>query len=73
MTNELTREDIKDLRDDIMHILTLIEKVSIKQKKQQEQIQELMEGELILSQEIAEIHKKILKDDWRDKLGSWDR
>tara|TARA_B110000014_G_C20023521_1_gene531135 strand:- start:869 stop:1090 length:222 start_codon:yes stop_codon:yes gene_type:complete len=73
MTNELTREDIKDLRDDIMHILTLIEKVSIKQKKQQEQIQELMEGELILSQEIAEIHKKILKDDWRSKLGRWDR
>lgn len=73
MTNELTREDLKDLRDDIMHILTLIEKVSIKQKKQQEQIQELMEGELILSQEIAEIHKKILKDDWRDKLGRWDR
>ena len=69
--SDITREDLKDLRDDIHHLLKLVNKMSIKIKKQQEQINELMQGEMILGAEIGELAKKIIKEDWKSKLGDW--
>ena len=69
--SDITREDLKDLRDDIHLLLKLVNKMSIKMKKQQEQINELMQGEMILGAEIGELAKKIIKEDWKSKLGDW--
>lgn len=69
--SDITREDLKDLRDDIHHLLKLVNKMSIKIKKQQEQINELMQGEMILGAEIGELAKKMIKEDWKSKLGDW--
>lgn len=69
--SDITREDLKDLRNDIHHLLKLVNKMSIKIKKQQEQINELMQGEMILGAEIGELAKKIIKEDWKSKLGDW--
>ena len=69
--SDITREDLSDLRDDIHHLLKLVNKMSIKIKKQQEQINELMQGEMILGAEIGELAKKIIKEDWKSKLGDW--
>tara|TARA_R100000008_G_C3502475_1_gene124447 strand:- start:295 stop:513 length:219 start_codon:yes stop_codon:yes gene_type:complete len=69
--SDITRADLLDLRDDIHHLLKLVNKMSIKIKKQQEQINELMQGEMILGAEIGELAKKIIKEDWKSKLGDW--
>tara|TARA_B100000029_G_scaffold226075_2_gene223849 strand:- start:2463 stop:2681 length:219 start_codon:yes stop_codon:yes gene_type:complete len=69
--SDITRADLSDLRDDIHHLLKLVNKMSIKIKKQQEQINELMQGEMILGAEIGELAKKIIKEDWKSKLGDW--
>ena len=69
--SDITREDLKDLRNDIHHLLKLVNKMSIKIKKQQQQINELMQGEMILGAEIGELAKKIIKEDWKSKLGDW--